>query len=40
MEAPVGSLYRIYGEDGFFAVGETALYRDGLALRIKKIFYC
>lgn len=40
LNAPVGSLYRIYGADGFFAVGETAMYRDGLALRIKKIFYC
>ncbi len=35
----VGVLYRVYGEDGFIALGESARYDKGVALKARKMFF-
>ena len=35
----VGVLYRVYGEDGFIALGESAEYAKGVALKARKMFF-
>lgn len=35
----VGVLYRVYGEDGFIALGESAQYSKGVALKARKMFF-
>ena len=35
----VGVLYRVYGEDGFIALGESAEYTKGIALKSRKMFF-
>lgn len=35
----IGVLYRVYGEDGFIALGESAKYDKGVALKARKMFF-